>query len=233
MRSPTCSPPATETVRPPDTAWPAPFVGAEGRGHNARTCAPTRAVWKPLRQAWLAAGPAPCFRPGRARAAWNARTLTFTMLFRGRPAGNRASRLNERTWELGDVGEVFLQLPGDDGYWEFHVTPENQRLQLQWPVGGLAAFRAGRAAFGDFTLGSRAGLTSTATVWPDRWRATLTVPAAVLGLAGFSPGQSLRAAVCRYDCAGSAEPVCSSTAPLRELSFHRPAEWSVLTLSRP
>lgn len=222
-----------ETIRPPETAWPAPHIGAEGRGNNARMCAPTRTVWRPLRQSWRSAGPAAGFRSGRARATWNARALTFTMLFRGRPAGNRARRLNERTWELGDVGEVFLQLSGAGGYWEFHVTPENQRLQLHWPAGGLAVFRAGRAAFEEFTLGPEAGLSSTATVWPDRWRATLTIPASVLGLAGFSSGQSLRAAVCRYDCAGSAEPVCSSTAPLLEPSFHRPAEWSVLTLSRP
>lgn len=224
MRSPTYS--------HPETAWPASYGGAGARTVGARRGTATRAAWQPLRQSWRPGGAAG-FRPGRARAAWDARTLTFTMLFRGRPAGNRARRLNERTWELGDVGEVFVQLPGGAAYWEFHVTPENQRLQLRWPAGGLAAFRAGRAAFGEFTLGPEAGLTSTATVWPDRWRATLTIPAAVLGLGAFVAGQSFRAAVCRYDCAGSAEPVCSSTAPLTEPSFHRPAEWSVLTLSRP
>lgn len=225
MRSPTYS--------PTETAWPACYQAAENRTDNAMRCPATAATWKPLRQAWRPGRPAAGFRPGRARAAWDTQTLTFTMLFRGRPGGNRARRLNERTWELGDVGEVFVQLPGAGDYWEFHVTPENQRLQLRWPADGLAAFRAGRAAFEEFTLGPEAGLTSTATVWPDRWRATLTIPAAVLGLGGFAAGQSLRATVCRYDCAGSAEPVCSSTAPLVEPAFHRPAEWSVLTLSPP
>jgi hypothetical protein len=189
-------------------------------------------AWHPLGQHWRPA-PEPGLNPGWARIRWDFTGLFYEALFlQCRPA-NRARRLNERTWELGDIAEFFLQLPGGFGYWEFHVTPENQRLQLQWPAGGLAAFRAGRAAFEEFTLGPDAGLSSTATVGPDCWRATLTIPASVLGLAGFSSGQSFRTTVCRYDCAGAAEPVCSSTAPLHEPAFHRPAEWSILTLSQP
>jgi hypothetical protein len=229
MTSPAFPPTAAETFLPQKTAWHAPSL-ATGRTGDARISPSSHSAWKSLGQRWRDSGTIPGFRPGRARATWDAQALTFTLLFRGCPSGNRARRLNERTWELGDIGEVFVQLPGRAGYWEFHVTPENQRLQLHWPVGGLAAFRSGQVPFEEFTLGPRTGLTSTATVWPDRWRATLTIPAAVLGLTGFSAGQSLRAAVCRYDCVGAADPVCSSTAPLLAPSFHRPKEWSVLTL---
>lgn len=212
--------------------WPVlPLTGSSASVRPA-SLADIDPAWHQLGQHWRPA-PAPGLNPGWARIRWNCTGLFYEVLFLQRRPANRARRLNERTWELGDIAEFFLQLPGGDGYWEFHVTPENQRLQLRWPAGGLAAFRAGRAAFEDFTLGPEAGLTSTATVWPDRWCATLTIPAAVLGLGGFAPGQSLRAAVCRYDCSGSAEPVCSSTAPLLEPAFHRPAEWSVLTLSPP
>lgn len=149
------------------------------------------------------------------------------------PIDWHASPLAERTWELGDIAEFFLQETVTGRYLELHVTPGNQRLQLQWPAGGLAAFRSGRAAFEGFTLGPDAGLSSTATVWPDRWRATLTIPASVLVLAGFTSGQTFRTAVCRYDCAGAAAPVFSSTAPLQEPSLHRLAEWSSPTLSQP
>ncbi len=216
-----------------DGPWPATFAPAETDDIRPESKLHTRGPWRSLGQFWQPAGPEAGFRPGRACATWHGAALTFTLLFRGRPAGNRARRLNERTWELGDVGEVFLQIPGRPDYWEFHVTPENQRLQLHWPPGGLAALRSGNAPLDQFTLGARNGLRSTATVEADGWRATLAVSAATLGLANLSAGLCFRAAVCRYDCGGTAAPVCSSTAPLREMAFHRPDEWPVLTLCPP
>lgn len=188
--------------------------------------------WHQLGQHWRPQAE-PGINLGWARIRWNDTGLLFETVFLQHRPANRARRLNERTWELGDIAEVFLQLSDRADYWEFHVTPENLRLQLHWPEGGLAAFRAGHAPFAKFTLGPHSGVSSTATVWPDHWRTTLTIPASLLGLNGFSAGQSLRTAVCRYDCAGSAEPVCSSTAPLLEPSFHRPADWSVLTFTPP
>lgn len=185
-------------------------------------------TWRPLRQHWQRGAPVP--RPGWARIFWRADGLVFEWVFLGAPAGNRARRLNEPTWELGDVGEAFVQVAGRADYGEFHVTPENQRLQLCWPAGGLAELRSGAATLERFTLGSGAGLTSSAVVREDHWAARLSVPAQVLGLDQLGPETILRAAVCRYDCGPGATALNSSTAPLRELSFHRQAEWDLLTL---
>ncbi len=185
-------------------------------------------TWRPLQQNWQR--PANESRPGWARIFWRADGLVFEWIFLGVPAGNRARRLNEPTWELGDVGEAFVQVDGRTDYGEFHVTPENQRLQVWWPAGGLAELRAGAAPLERFSLGPDAGLTSSAVVRGDHWAARLSVPARVLGLDRLGPDTILRAAVCRYDCGPGATAVNSSTAPLRELSFHRPAEWDLLTL---
>lgn len=211
--------------------WPARYFPAENR--FAGPAPSDTGTWVPLGQSWLPRGTEAGFRPGQARVTWHEQALIFNLLFRGRPTGNRARRLNERTWELGDVGEVFLQISGRADYWEFHVTPENHRLQLHWPPHGLAAFRSGGAPLEQFTLGPKAGLRSTAIVEDGGWRATLAVPVAALGLAGLAAGLCFRTAVCRYDCAGTADPVCSATAPLREMSFHRPDEWTSLTLCPP
>ncbi|MBS0631975.1 MAG: hypothetical protein JSS11_08690 [Verrucomicrobia bacterium] len=185
----------------------------------------------PLRQTWRDNGTEPGFRPGEARVNWTADALNFQFRFHGRPTGNRARRLNERTWELGDIAEVFLQITGCREYWEFHVTPENQRLQLHWPPHGLAAFRAGEQPFETFLLGPEASLESTTTVTAEGWSGSLAIPSAVLGLTELKADQPFRTAVCRYDYIGAAEPVCSSTAPLRELAFHRPDAWMDLVLS--
>lgn len=187
-------------------------------------------AWRPLTQSWRDAGLEPAFRPGRARLGWRPDALIAEWLFHGSPLGNRARSLNEPTWELGDVGELFVQAPDRAEYFEFHVTPENCRLQLRWPPGGLAGLRAGHAPLAQFTLGVEADLGSETTVGANFWSARLTVPARTLGLARFAPSAALRAAVCRYDCARGRTPVNSSTAPLRTLAFHRPHDWTPLLL---
>ena len=84
--------------------------------------------WKDLGQAWLPARESG-FNRGWARIRWNADGLLFETLFTQTRPSNRARRLNDRTWELGDVGEFFLQERQTGRYLELHVTPENQRLQ--------------------------------------------------------------------------------------------------------
>ncbi len=184
--------------------------------------------WRALRQAWRPE-PEPAFQPGWARVRWSPRALHVDAVFAGRRPANRARRLNDRTWELGDICEFFVRAEGAPRYLELHVTPENRRLQLRWPEGGLADFRAGRAALADFTVADPAWVESEACVAADHWRVRLTVPFACLGLPPSGAPPRLRACVCRYDCESGAE-VLSSTAPLREPDYHRVAEWQPLRL---
>ena len=60
-------------------------------------------------------------------------TLRILGVFRDSDIGNRARNDNEKTWETGDVMECFIQLPGHEDYFEFHVTPEERKLQLHLP----------------------------------------------------------------------------------------------------
>lgn len=207
-------------ARPAPAAAPAaPWPTPDGVGTG----------WTPLRQAWRPA-PEPDFNPGWARACWSAQALRIDALFVGRNQRNRARGLNERTWELGDIFEFFVRAEGAPRYLEVHVTPENHRLQLRWPDGGLADFRAGRAGLEAFTVTDPAWVASEVRREPDHWGVRLEVPWRCLGLpAAAAPRPVLHACVCRYDCGRGGE-VLSSTAPLREPNYHRLEDWPRLRL---
>jgi len=191
-------------------------------------------AWHPLHQHWLGDEPDRLFQPGWARVRWTPSALIYDLVFAGTGQRNRARRLNEQTWDLGDVGEIFLQVEGRTDYLEVHVTPENQRLQLRFPAGGIAAVRAGRARLEDFMIADPAWVASSVTATATDLRLRVTLPLAALGLGGtpLHPGLRFRTAVCRYDYAQRpADPVLSSTAALSAAAFHQPAEWSLLHLA--
>lgn len=187
--------------------------------------------WMPLGQSWLKSGPASGFQPGWARIRWTPGALHYDTYFVGASPRNRARTLNERTWELGDICEVFLEVAGGPGYVELHVTPENQRLQLLWRPGAFERFSAGESPLTTATIDDPGWVRSSVNVSGTGWVVRATIPAAVLGLAEFSPQVALRTAVCRYDCGPRGEPVrLSSTAPLTFPSYHRREEWHLLVL---
>lgn len=196
--------------------------------HDPRPPAPG---WMPLGQSWLKSGPESGFQPGWARIRWTPGALHYDAYFVGASPRNRARTLNERTWELGDICEVFLEVAGGPGYVELHVTPEDQRLQLLWRHGAFERFSAGEAPLTAATIDDPGWVRSSVHVSGTGWLVRATIPAAVLGLAEFSPQNVLRTAVCRYDCGPLGEPVrLSSTAPLTFPSYHRREEWHLLVL---
>jgi hypothetical protein len=213
------------------TPWKAQYQ-AELRARPVdRAPSPADPEWKPLRQAWRPAGPEPRFQPAWARLRWNERGLLFDLVLTGPNPRNAARSLNERTWELGDIAEIFLQQAGSEEYFELHVTPENQRLQLRWTTAGFAAFRRDLALFPQFTVADPHWIESASVVRARDWSVSAYLPAAMLGLgtAALSAGTRLQGAVCRYDCT-TGEAVHSATAPLTEAAYHRRAEWDSIVL---
>lgn len=185
--------------------------------------------WMPLEQRWRGGVPDPDFQPGWARMRWDASALSYDVLFMGSGAQNNARQLNERTWELGDVGEIFLQADGRGAYLELHVTPENQRLQLLWSADGLTRVRSKAAVLAEFMIHEPGWVQSEASVRRRYWSFRVRIPAQRLGLTRFHAGQRLRTAVCRYHRRGS-DPSLSSTAPLPLPFFHQREHWHRLIL---
>ena len=131
-------------------------------------------------------------------------------------AQNQAVVDNEKTWLLGDVIEFFVQAPGREDYFEFHVTPEGRRLQLH-----LLDYRT----FRDFSFESKCcdlGLRVKSRVVQNIWLSEMRIPFVALGISGVS---GIRFAVCRYDYGAAGDPEMSSTMSDGELGFHNPPKW--------
>src|ERR1035437_3965570 len=186
--------------------------------------------WHPLLQHWRTHGVEPGFQSGWAKIQWHPSGLRCEAIFFGAAPQNRARRLNESTWELGDVCEVFLEPPDRTHYLEVHVTPENQRLQLRFTSDGIARARAGAALLEEYMIAQDNWVQSATQIVSDRWSVLLAIPAAALGLRALDAQTKLRTAVCRYDCGLKTEPMLSSTAPLQEPSYHRRQDGQELVL---
>lgn len=217
-------------VTNPTPPWNAPPLGSA----HSPAAAVLGSEWKPLVQAWQVSPERDAtLRRGTARVLWEPSALIFEARFTGVNQRNRATALNQRTWELGDVCEVFVFGEDMPAYLEVHVTPENQRLQLRFPPGAIEEVRAGRATLASFMVPDPSWVETSVTLMDaEQVLYRIRIPTTSLGLAvPLAPGTALRAAVCRYDYGASPDgPVLSSTAPLREPFFHRFAEWSPLCL---
>jgi hypothetical protein len=131
-------------------------------------------------------------------------------------------RRNEETWKTGDVVELFLQNDGSPDYYEFHLTPENQRLQLHFP--DAAALRSGlplrtwmveKEIFESFTRVDMLRM---------RWQALMRIN--LSSLWGARP-RRLRFLAGRYDAQpDGARAVASASGRLTAFDFHNLPEWS-------
>lgn len=186
--------------------------------------------WRELAQPWTEDRGGLMPDGGWAGITWTPDALHFHLVLFGADQSNLATRLNERTWELGNVAEVFLQLEGSGDYLEIHLTPENQRLQLRWTPDGLARVRQRTAKLEDYLVSEPNWVLSKTRRDHEYWSGVITVPAAAVGPSELKSGQLLRAAICRYHYRGAGEPLLSSTALLPSPSFHQPAHWSVVQL---
>lgn len=200
----------------------------EGAHHALET-----GLCQSLSQPWLQQ-PEARFSPGLVRMGRVDSDLLLLAELTDRDPANRATRWNEPTWKLGDVLELFLQTdPSAAGdYYEFHVTPENQRLQLHFPD-GEATRRVGRGTVPLSTFHVDASLfESHVRISPtrDRWEVFMRINLASL-FGGFPQG--LRFLVSRYDYqAGAEHPVlsCNEASLLPRPDFHYRPGWSLARL---
>jgi len=181
--------------------------------------------WQPLQQAWLGCRTKPQFQAGWARLRWNPGWFCVETIFLCNRPANRANRLNQRTWELGDVCEVFLQDTVASKYLEIHVTPENQRLQLEFGENDIARVQRGTTALEEFCIKAPDWAESSTHHGPGFWATQVILPATRFGSEPLSPTRAFIGTVCRYDCDGGKASVLSATALFAEPNFHHRADW--------
>ena len=131
---------------------------------------------------------------------------------------NRADADNQKTWQTGDVLELFLQETGCADYYEFHSTPEGIRLQLHLP--DCITFRN----FPHEQKICDAGLQVYNRIDPVQkfWYCEMFVP-----YSGFLTGKdsSFRFGLGRYDYEDDPENPAISCCPLVKDSLHSPKDW--------
>ncbi len=173
-----------------------------------------------MRQAWRKELE-PGFMPATIRTGWRDDKLLLFAELTDVDIFNAATSLNQCTWLLGDVLEVFLQPVDQPGYVEFHVTPENNRLQLAFPRAGGKAQVIQDRPFHSQTWVDQDG---------RRWSVYMEVPTvSVIGNHKSLLDRQCRVSFSRYDYTrGRNQPVISSTSAHQEPDFHRFHEWSLL-----
>ncbi len=174
-------------------------------------------------QSWFAE-PEADFKPGTVWMGIQGEDLVVYAVMRDDAPRNRAVSLNEPTWTTGDVVEMFFQAEGRIGYYEFHVTPENQRLQLFFP--STADFRLGKGirhwSIEESKFESRARVTDD-----QHWEILMRIK---LSLVFDEPREDktrrFRFMFGRYDYVpGRENPVTSATARMTKSNFHHIPEW--------
>lgn len=183
-----------------------------------------------MQQAWQPK-PDADFTPATVSAGWRVNSLLVFAELDDADIFTRATASNQRMWELGDVLEMFLSPESSGSYVEFHVTPNNYRLQLRIP--DTATLRRAQAAnaFDELLLPDGVFRSRTWTQAEKRkWFVYAVIPAAaVYGADQPLDGRRWRFSFSRYDyIGGRPEPIISSTSPHAMADFHRRQEWGTL-----
>lgn len=179
-----------------------------------------------FRQPWLASEDVD-FQPGQVWLGVHGDELVAYAVLRDDQPANRATEWNEATWMKGDALELFFQAEGRSGYYEFHVTPENVRLQLFFP--SSEAFREHRGhrhwTIAESRFESATRVNDTRTQWEAVMRVKLAL---VLDEPRGDGSRRFRFSFSRYDYQpGRKRPVTSATTALVSgPDFHNIHEWS-------
>jgi hypothetical protein len=185
-------------------------------------------------QAWLPALE-PDFQPATVHFTWLRDALQVAATLHDRDIFNPATRFNEVAYPLGDVFELFVRPDGQETYFELHVTPHNQVMQLRWPrhVRQCPIPRTGTDAerlAPYFVWSPRVATTTRLDHAAHCWHVTMTLPFALIVEQGLmTPGRAWYLSCSRYDYTrGRERPVYSSTSPHELPDYHRLHEFRPL-----
>lgn len=182
----------------------------------------------PLYQNWLKRPEAALTR-GSVMVSASPQALAVNAVLEDRDIHSDADADGQKMWELGDTFEIFLAEPGEQTYFEFHVTPSNHQLRLR--LGDPVAAKQARET-GEMTplLFGEERFESHAVSLPEKsfWIVTAILPASWIVGREIRPGDEWECSFCRYDAGRGRPPVISSTSALTKPDFHRRHEWDRL-----
>lgn len=172
----------------------------------------------------------PRWMPARTHIGYDAQHFWMFSVFEDIDVFNTCLTLNEHVYKFGDVFEIFLRPLAGEEYIEFHVTPDNQHMQIRWPrarrsltdEGWIPHFLSQRS-FQSWTQ---------VNTLHNRWNILAAIPYETLGISTPQEGDEWLYSFGRYDYTrGFKRPILSSTSPHRVRDFHRQHEWNRLVFS--
>jgi len=182
-----------------------------------------------LKQSWLPVSQ-PELEPGLVYTGWkNSEFFVFAELADA-DIFTVAKASGDLLWRLGDTFEIFLGRTDEEAYYEFHVAPNNLKLQLHFPDAQATA-RVGRTERFEDLMMKEDAFVSWAWVRPEikRWFVLARIPGKLLEPKGELAGARCSFSFCRYDYTrGEEVPVISSTSSYTKANFHRRHEWGTI-----
>ncbi len=191
-----------------------------------------------LQQAWLEK-PEADFAPARVAVGWQNNELLVYAELSDFDIFNDAKHLNDATYAKGDIFEIFVRPEYQNDYWEFHITPENQNLQLHWPDDkAVWTCDDSQESLAPYFFNEQLIQSKTQIQRENNlWRVLARVPVSIAGAGstpntGIEDGMAWSFSFSRYDCTRERElPVWSASSPHIEPKFHRQQEWGQLTFA--
>lgn len=173
------------------------------------------------------------FRGGEVKVGYSATHLFISATLEDDYIFNQAEKLNDKAWMLGDIFEILLINPENQFYWEIQITPDNQKLQIKWPMSGPKSINDEHPLESFFVYSEAIIATKTMTL-KGQWQIFAAIPFINIGkpLTGSTNSPLLRASFCRYDYSSlDNPPILSSTSPYQEPRFHRLDEFTTIHFS--
>ena len=185
---------------------------------------------------WLGKDNKPAAKTTRAKILWDRSNLYIAADLDDADLYADITEHDGQIWD-NDVFEVFVKPAVDKpAYYEFQVNALNTQFDCFIPRRGhVGRFKK----LHDFGIESAVSLRGTLDVWTDTdegWSVEMRIPWSDFMPTGGrpEPGDEWRFALCRYDHDTSSErPELSTSAPLRELSFHRHEDYAPLKFIGP
>lgn len=189
----------------------------------------------PMRQGWLPEEE-PAFAPGEVFIGWRDASLLVFAELTDVDVFTRARKPNQKLWELGDVFEMFLSVAKQPAYFEFHVAPNNQWLQLRFADATTVDELRRTGDFASCLIRKKA---FRSKVWRQprnkKWYVYAEIPAQVVCETKAAAKRGVwEFSFSRYDYTRRPKRrVISSTSLHRKPNFHARKEWGAMKFYRP
>lgn len=170
--------------------------------------------------------PESAYSPAFVRVGWTRDALWFYAQLHDDDPFNAATEPNQATHELGDVFEIFLRPQGQNRYFELHVTPQNQTLQLEFVRESRDEVIPEGAPHADLWHHTQTRIEREARMW----RVFVGIRFSPMCQRAPEKDAQWKFSCSRYDCArdGSRKPILSSTSPHGKINFHDQSAWGTL-----